>query len=154
MAMPLVLVALVVWLGRRPPPRADRVAVLYTLFALAFIAQRTVPGDYVAVLPEGTSLLFLAGRRNPLREEIVTPGFLDAAGEARAIAALEHSDTRLVLLVNRATREFGAEAFGRDYCQTLMAWIVARYQPCATFGAQDPRLRVGDKPFFVRAYCR
>jgi hypothetical protein len=122
--------------------------------ALAFIAQRTVPGDYVAVLPEGTSLLFLAGRRNPLRDEIVLPGLLDAAGEARAIAALERTDTRLVLLVNRATREFGAEAFGRDYCQTLMTWIAARYQPCAMFGAQDPGLRIGDKPFFVRAYCR
>ncbi len=255
MAMPLVLGALVAWLGRRPPPRADRIAVLYTLFALVqlarillhvrsggaygsfllpmsivmfvylwagplavaipdaaprraartialslllasavgtaivlayryrhtdtiavrsprgtliasadigtawndalvFIAQRTLPGDYIAVLPEGTSLLFLSGRRNPLREEIITPGFLDAVGEARAIAALERTDTRLVLLVNRATREFGAEAFGRDYCQTLMAWIAARYQPCATFGSQDPGLRVGDKPFFVRAYCR
>ena len=67
--------------------------------ALAFIAQRTVPGDYVAVLPEGTSLLFLAGRRNPLREEIVTPGFLDAAAAApsprsnTAIRAWSYSST-------------------------------------------------------------
>jgi 4-amino-4-deoxy-L-arabinose transferase-like glycosyltransferase len=122
--------------------------------ALAFIAARTRPGDFVAVLPEGTSLVFLSGRRNPLREEIVTPGFLDGPGETRAIAALERTDTRLVLLVNRATREFGAEAFGRDYCRRLMQWIDAHYHLCATFGAQDPVLSIGDKPFFVRAYCR
>jgi hypothetical protein len=122
--------------------------------ALAFIDARTHPGDAIAVLPEGTSLTFLSGRRNPLREEIVTPGFLDTAGEARAIRALDQSDTRLILIVNRATREFGAEAFGRDYCRTLMQWIEAHYAPCATFGAQDPRLRIGDAPFFVRAYCR
>jgi hypothetical protein len=122
--------------------------------ALAFIAERTAPGDAVAVLPEGTSLVFLSGRRNPLREEIVTPGFLDATGEERAIRALEQTDTRLVLLVNRPTREFGAEAFGRDYCLRLMQWIDAHYRPCAAFGATDPMLRIGDKPFFVHAYCR
>jgi hypothetical protein len=122
--------------------------------ALEFIASHTRPDDPIAVLPEGTSLAFLSGRRNPLREEIVTPGFLDAAGEARAIDALDRSRTRLVLIVNRATREFGAEAFGRDYNQHLMQWIDAHYTPCATFGAPDPRLQIGDKPFFVRAYCR
>jgi hypothetical protein len=122
--------------------------------ALAFIASYTRPGDPVAVFPEGTSLVFLSGRRNPLREEIATPGFVDGPEEARAIDALDRSGTRLVLIVNRATREFGAEAFGRDYDQQLMQWIDARYTRCATFGAADPRLQVGDKPFFVRAYCR
>jgi hypothetical protein len=122
--------------------------------ALTYIEARTQPDDPVAAVPEGTSLDFLSGRRNPLREEIVTPGFLDESGEARAIEALDRSRTRLVLIVNRATREFGAEAFGRDYCRSLMQWIDEHYTLCATFGAQDPRLQVGDDPFFVRAYCR
>jgi hypothetical protein len=121
--------------------------------ALAYIAAHTAPGDTVAVLPEGTSLDYLSARRNPLREEIVTPGFLDDAGETRAIASLETARTPLVLIVNRPTREFGAEAFGRDYCRRLMAWLDTHYTPCATFGAQDPRLRVGDTPFFIRAHC-
>ncbi len=122
--------------------------------ALGFIASTTRPGDPIAVFPEGTSLVFLSGRRNPLREEIATPGFVDGEEETRAIEALDRSGTRLVLIVNRATREFGAEAFGRDYNQRLMQWIAARYTLCATFGAQDPRLQIGDRPFFVRAYCR
>jgi len=122
--------------------------------ALEFIESRTRPGDPVAVFPEGTSLTFLSGRRTPIREEIATPGFLEGGSETRAIGALERSDTRLILIVNRATREFGAESFGRDYNQRLMQWIASRYTPCAQFGARDPALQVGDTPFFVRAYCR
>lgn len=122
--------------------------------ALAFIARHTRPGDPVAVMPEGTSLAFLSGRRHPLREEITTPGFLDASGQARAIARLAESDTRLILVTNRPTGEFGARIFGRDYHQRLMAWIEAHYDRCAMFGAvKDPALEIGDGPFFVRAYC-
>ncbi|HEX6464765.1 MAG TPA: hypothetical protein VFZ98_09940 [Vicinamibacterales bacterium] len=122
--------------------------------ALAYIDSHTRPGDPIAVLPEGTSLTFLSGRRNPLREEIVTPGFLDAAGEARVIRQIDTAGTAVILIVNRPTREFGAAVFGRDYNVTLMRWIVSRYAPCATFGASASGLDIGDKPFFVRAYCR
>jgi len=109
---------------------------------LAFIEARTRPGDPIVVLPEGTSLTFLSGRRNPLREEIVTPGFLDGPAEARAIRQIDAAGTPLVLIVDRPTREFGAETFGRDYDQALMRWIASRYTPCGSFGT------------IVRAYCR
>lgn len=122
--------------------------------ALAFIGAHTQAGDPIVVLPEGTSLTFLSGRRNPLREEIVTPGFLDAAGENRAIRDLQMAHPRLVLIANRATAEFGPKAFGRDYSVSLMRWIESRYQPCAVFGPlKDPRLQIGDPRFFIRAYC-
>ena len=123
--------------------------------ALVFIAARTQPSDFVAVMPEGTSLDFMSGRRNPLREEIVTPGYLDGPNEARAIRQLEASDAPLVLITNRATREFGATAFGLDYAQEMMRFIESRYEPCAMFGPKkDPSLQIGDRPFFIRAYCR
>jgi len=123
--------------------------------ALALIAARTQPSDYVAVMPEGTSLDFMSGRRNPLREEIVTPGYLDGPNEARAIRQLEASGARLVLITNRATREFGATAFGRDYAQEMMRFIESRYETCAMLGPKkDPSLQIGDRPFFIRAYCR
>jgi hypothetical protein len=122
--------------------------------ALAYIDRHTKPGDAVAVMPEGTSLDFLSGRRNPLREEIVTPGYLDDAAEARAIRQLQDAHTALILIPNRPTAEFGRPAFGRDYCQRLMRWIEARYTPCAIFGpVKDPGLQIGDRPFFIRAYC-
>ena len=122
--------------------------------ALAFIGRHTRPGDAVAVMPEGTSLTFLSGRRHPLREEITTPGFLGPEGEARAIARLEDARTRLILVTNRPTGEFGPRVFGRDYNQRLMQWIEAHYERCAMFGPmKDPKLQIGDRPFFVRAYC-
>jgi hypothetical protein len=121
--------------------------------AIIFITNETAPTDSVAVLPEGTSLNFLTGRRNPLREEIITPGYLDPAGEERAINQLEQSDTRLVLVTNRPTSEFGATVLGRDYCQKLMSWIEGNFERVATFGpSKDANLEIGDKTFFIRAY--
>jgi len=123
--------------------------------AINFIKQQTVVGEPVAVMPEGTSLNFFTDRPNPLREEITTPGYLDRAGEERAIAQLTQSRTRFVLVANRATSEFGAEAFGRDYCQTLMKWIDQNFDACAMFGPDhNPDLQIGDKTFFIRAYKR
>ncbi len=122
--------------------------------ALAFIGRRTRPGDAVSVMPEGTSLDFLSGRRNPLREEITTPGYLDPAGEMRAIRQLQEAHTSLILITDRLTEEFGPAVFGRDYCVQLMQWIDAHYTRCATFGPRkDPALKIGDKPFFIHAYC-
>ena len=122
--------------------------------ALSYIEAHTQPGDAVAVMPEGTSLDFLSGRRNPLREEIVTPGYLDAAGEARAIRQLQVADARLILITNRLTEEFGPAVFGRDYCVRLMEWIETRYAVCAVFGpVKDRAQQIGGKPFFIRAYC-
>ncbi|HXG63755.1 MAG TPA: glycosyltransferase family 39 protein [Blastocatellia bacterium] len=123
--------------------------------AIRFINHETAPTDYVAVMPEGTSLNFFTGRPNPLREEIVTPGFLDGRGEERAIRQLAERNTQLVLITNRATPEFGARTFGVDYCRRLMGWVEENYEPVAVFGpGQNPDPQIGDKTFFIRAYRR
>jgi hypothetical protein len=122
--------------------------------ALRFIEKRTVPGDAVAILPEGTSLVFLSERRNPLRDEIVTPGFLDATGEERAIEGLRRSEAALIFIANRPTSEFGETSFGKDYNQRLMSWIEQNYAVCGVFGPRpDIALQVGAPVFFLRAYC-
>ena len=121
--------------------------------AIAFINRETVPGEPVAVLPEGTSLLFFTNRSNPLREEITTPGYLDSAAEQRAIRQLTESNTRFILIANRATSEFGATFFGRDYCQQLMEWIRANYEEGEVFSPSgNQNLQIGDKIFFIKAY--
>jgi hypothetical protein len=121
--------------------------------AIAFITSETAPGEPVAVMPEGTSLNFFTNRPNPLKEEITTPGFLDLDGEERAIRQLADSNTRLVLIANRPTPEFGADMFGRDYSQRLMQWIDENFEPVAIFGpSHDPNLQIGDRTFFLRAY--
>ncbi len=123
--------------------------------AIAFINRETTPGESVAVMPEGTSLLFLTNRKNPLREEITTPGFLDRQGEERAIRQLTESNTRLILIANRATSEFGATIFGRDYCQHLMGWIKNNYEESMVFSPEgNQNLQIGDKVFFIKAYTK
>ena len=121
--------------------------------AIDFINRETAPGEYVAVMPEGTSLNFFTDRPNPLREEITTPGFLDREGEERAIRQLVESNTRLVLVTNRPTPEFGASIFGQDYCQRLMQWVEENFEAVAVFGPDpNPDLQIGDKTFFIKAY--
>ncbi len=121
--------------------------------AISFIKRETAEGEPVAVMPEGTSLNFFTNRPNPLREEIVTPGYLDRSGEGRAIEQLIRSNTQLVLVTNRPTPEFGPQVFGRDYCQVLMQWIEQNFEECAIFGPDhDPNQQIGDKTFFIRAY--
>jgi len=123
--------------------------------AIQFIQSRSNPGEPVAVLPEGTSIDFLTGRRNPLREEIITPGFLDIDGEHRAIKQLEDSQTLLVLLTNRPTPEFGPAIFGSGYCQALADWIDTNFELAGVFGLNhDLNQQVGDKTFFIKAYVK
>jgi hypothetical protein len=123
--------------------------------ATKYILNNTGPEEPVAVLPEGTSLNFFTGRRNPLREEITTPGFLDLKGEQRAIAQIESSNTRLIMITNRATPEFGASVLGRDYCRDLFQWVEANFDRVAVFGPdKSPDLEIGDRTFFIRAYRR
>jgi hypothetical protein len=120
--------------------------------AMAFITQHSRPGDAVAVLPEGTALDFFTGRRNPLNEEITTPGLLD---EPRAIRRLAETQAPLVLITNRLTEEFGAPAIGRDYYQDFMRAVDKDYKMCGLFGESvTPGMTVGDRRFFIRAYCR
>jgi hypothetical protein len=123
--------------------------------AMHFIEERTSRDEFVAVLPEGTSLDFFSDRRNPLKQEITAPGYLDAEGEARAIEQLRDSNTRLVMVTNRSTPEFGVRVFGQDYDRRLMAWIASTYRVCGVLGRDTrPPLELGDERFFIRAYCR
>jgi hypothetical protein len=123
--------------------------------AMQFINRETRTGDPVAVLPEGTSLDFLTDRRNPLREEIITPGFLDSDGQQRAIRQLAEWNTRLILITNRPTPEFGPTVFGVDYCRELVNWIDSNYELAGVFGlSHDPNQHVGDKTFFIKAYVK
>lgn len=120
-----------------------------------FLQQNSRQEDFVAVVPEGTSLDFLWERRNPLRDEILLPGMLDDNAEARAIQDLQATNTRFFLLTNRSTREFGQTSFGRDYDRALMDWVRRTFRVCVTFGPDsNPDPQVGDSRFFIRIYCR
>ena len=121
--------------------------------ALDFLAVNSTANDAVAVVPEGSSLAFLAGRRMPLRHQILIPDFMDAAEEQRAIAAL--ANVKFVLLLNRPMREFGLEAFGRDYYQTMGKYLAENFRLVKVCGAvKDERQQIGAARFFIKILAR
>jgi 4-amino-4-deoxy-L-arabinose transferase-like glycosyltransferase len=123
--------------------------------AIQFAAARTQPGDYVLSLPQGSIINFLSDRRNPLKEEIIVPGFLTPDREAEAIRRVQERRVGLILVANHLTPEYRDMAFGFHYNQAFMRWIEAHYHPVATFRARPGRvLQFGDFEFFIRAYER
>lgn len=123
--------------------------------ALRFIEQQTRPGEAIAVLPEGSDLAFLTGRRAPLRHQILIPGLMSEQDEHQAIAKLEAEHVRYVFIVNRPMREFGAEAFGKDFYPTLGNWIDEHYRIVKIFGGSpEGNPAIGDPEFFIKVLER
>ena len=123
--------------------------------AFDFIAAKTAPGEMLAVLPEGSDLTFLSGRRMPLRHQILIPGLMSERDEQQAIARLQELRVRHVLIVNRPMREFGAEAFGRDYYPALGEWIDQHYRLVKVCGpSPDAQLQIGAPTFFIKILMR
>ncbi len=118
-----------------------------------FLRENAAPDDAVAVVPEGSSLAFLTGHRMPLRHQILIPDFMDAAEEQRAIAALRQ--TKFVLIVNRPMREFGLEAFGRDYYQAMGRDLSDNFYVAKVCGdVKDGNVQIGNPKFFIKILAR
>lgn len=121
--------------------------------AMRFIESNTNPSDPIVVLPEGVDLAFLTGRRSPLRHQILIPGLMLPADEIAAIETLRGLPVRFVLIVNRPMREFGAEAFGRDFYQDLGRFVEDNYRLIKVCGESirtEPQ--IGDPGFFIKIY--
>lgn len=134
---------------------APRVSGLQIKETLRFIETRTAPGETIAVLPEGSDLAFLTGRRVRLRHQIMIPGMMDQAEEQKTVAQLDHERVRYVFLLNRPMKEFGLEAFGRDFYPALGAFLRENYQVESVFGAGgDEDVEIGNREFFIKILKR
>jgi 4-amino-4-deoxy-L-arabinose transferase-like glycosyltransferase len=123
--------------------------------ALDLIEKETRPGEAIAVLPEGSDLAFLTGRRMPLRHQILIPGLMSEKDEAEAIVQLQEQRVRFVLIVNRPMREFGAEAFGRDFYPTLGGWIDEHYRLVEVIGAgRGENPQIGAPDYFIKVFIK
>jgi hypothetical protein len=119
---------------------------------LAFLAENARTEDAVATFPESGFFNFVTGLRNPLRQNLILPGALDAAGEAEVVARLDRERPRFILVCHRPTAEFGTGPFGRGYAVHLWEEVERRYGEVASFG---PPPRPGRRPqWFVRVYER
>lgn len=133
--------------------RSDKAAAVAE--TLRFLASHARPGDTLSGFPEtGGFFNFVTELRNPLREEQVLPGHLDAAGEERLIGHIEKDGPRFILIANRPTPEFGAPGFGRDYAVGVWNEIRRHYRLSASFGPAPLEAAVGSPAFFIRVYER
>ena len=122
---------------------------------LRFIEANTAPNDIISVMPEGNDLAFLTGRRINLRHQVLLPDFLSQQDELDAIDDLKRGNVRYIFVPNRAMREFGHVAFGKDFYQTLGGWIEENYRVVKIFGIPDGQsAEIGDAGFFIKVYER
>lgn len=130
-------------------PAGEAAAVAATL---SFLAQHAQAGDSLATFPESGFFNFVTGLRNPLRENLILPGVLDAAGEAEVVARIDRERPRFILVCHRPTTEFGTGPFGRGYAVHLWTALEGRYEQVASFGPPPrPGRRQG---WFIRIYQR
>ncbi len=107
---------------RLPEPWARASAL-----ALGFLDERARPGDTLACFPECGFFNFVTGLRNPLRQEQILPGHLDAAAEAEVIARIRDAGPRFILFVDQAPPGWAAARFGVDYAREIAGVIEELY---------------------------
>ncbi len=134
---------------RLPAEKAAAVAE-----TLRLLSSRARPGDGLCGFPEAGFFNFVTGLDNPLREEQVYPGHLDAADEARVVERIGRRRPRFVLLVNQPTAPFGPVSFGRDYARGIWREVELQYRLAASFANGPPDAPVGSPGFFIRVYER
>jgi hypothetical protein len=71
---------------------------------------------------------------NPLRQEQVLPGHLDAAAEARVVERLRSGGPRFVVVVDAQPPGWGPARFGVDYARGIAAEIDRLYEVAALAG--------------------
>ncbi len=121
--------------------------------ALDFLAKNSTENDFIAVVPEGSALGFLSERRLKQRHQILIPDFMDASEEQRAIANLK--GVKYVLIVNRPMREFGLEAFGRDFYQAYGRHLQKNYRIVRMCGTEkNEAAEIGNRHFFIKILAR
>jgi hypothetical protein len=114
---------------RVAPPLASAIAG-----SLDAIQARAKPGDGLATFPEAGILNFVTGMPNPLRQEQVLPGHLDAAAEARVVERLRSGGPRFVVVVDAQPPGWGPARFGVDYARGIAAEIDRLYEVAAPAG--------------------
>lgn len=81
----------------------------------------------MTVLPEGVMLNYLMRIPNPSPYLTFLPTDLIMFDERRILHSLQEHSPDAILLVNRSTKDYGSEWFGRDYALEIQRWIDEHY---------------------------
>jgi 4-amino-4-deoxy-L-arabinose transferase-like glycosyltransferase len=96
---------------------------------------RRLPDDpTVAVLPDGSGILFAAGKSNGIAYGVTNPVNLDLWGQAAPLQSLQTHPPDIILITRMDFSEMGARWFGQNYGVGMMAWIAHQYRLDRTFG--------------------
>jgi hypothetical protein len=107
--------------------------------ALSAIASRIHTNETLTVLPEGVMLNYLSRRISSVPLMNFMPLEFSLYGEDYILEKFHDHPPDYIALVHKDTSEYGFQFFGRDYGQTLWAWIQKNYHPVTLIG--DPPLR-------------
>jgi hypothetical protein len=111
---------------------------------LDFLAASARPGDTLACFPECGFFNFATGLRNPLRQEQILPGHLDAEAEADVAGRIRSDGPRFVIVVDQTPPGWKAARFGVDYAREIGSALFDRYALIGAARSNDgtPLIRV------------
>lgn len=96
--------------------------------AVSYLCNNTPPDSSVVVFPEGIAINVFSDRKNPLPYCNFTPPVPRLTGDEKLITALMDHDVEYIVIVSRATYDYGAPFFGIHYAQVLFGWIKNNYR--------------------------
>ena len=101
----------------------------------ALAAIERLPGETMAVFPEGSILNYLSRRPNPTPFYNYMPTGYSIFGEAPILQSLREAPPDVVVLVEKDTSEFGYRYFGTDYAARTRAFLQDNYVIAHRLGA-------------------
>ena len=101
------------------------------------VREHALPGDTLAVVPEGIMVNFLQRRKNPTGFHTFLPPEFAMLGESRFLEGFRRAPPDWVVIVHRDVREFGVIGIGEDFGRDLMAWIANHYVAEAEIAIPD-----------------
>jgi hypothetical protein len=111
--------------------------------ALAYLASAMRPDQTLVVMPEGVMLNYLLRRDSTVPYLTFLPPDLIMFDEQAMLEALKKQPPDFIALMHRPVGEYGFAAFGGDYAQSFLKWMMDHYD------FQHPVV-FGDLPYLQR----
>jgi len=102
--------------------------------ALQFIENNFSRGENFITLPDSIMLNYLARRKHPIKDTILSPPLWKIAGDAGVLKQLEEASSPYIVFVDREFPYFGEKHFGKDYGNETFLWVQSHYELIQQFG--------------------
>ena len=120
--------------ARGPLFFSDEIEAFRVKGIIEYLNKNTQKNDTLVVFPEAIGLNYFSQRENPLILSFYNPPAIRLAGEETIISWLVRYKVDYIVILQRATGEYGFPYFGIQYGQKISAWIYDQYSIAAQFG--------------------